>query len=361
MAEDAKVVIAWAAERKISLESINIVMDLGFTSVESICTIEAGDLKKSIPIGQQKMILKAVAGLAPSKGEASAPNATANVDIPGENPDNGTPSTSNTITNQNAFECRLAEQINLRNAQGVNGQIVQTPAQAPADPPVTGMYSWQDPQVYLKSTTNSKPLCYNIVDFVDMNFSGSEKVVSTEGDFELVCRTGVRKPKLENVTISQWSGANIAILYKLFQDGALGLSEVFDYLSYTSHIYSLISSYELGSVYLYDREYRRLQAAHKFRWGTAVGHLSAGFLRLRNSGNSQQGNQKTKSTYRPEGQRTSYRPHQSHSSAGKTICNNYNSKWGCTFTGCKYDHVCNTPGCGKSHPSHAHSHVDSKN
>ena len=363
-AEDAKQVIAWAAANKISLSAIQIVIDLGFNSLDSISGIDADNINqggsKKISIGQQKQILKAVAKLAPPEEGASLATTSANTDHPAqiENPNNGT---NPLVIDNDAFQRRLAEHVNMPASSNNGNQVLHNPAPAPGDPPVTGMYSWQDPQVYLKSTLNSKSPCYNIVDFVDTNSSSDEKVVSTDGDFEFICRAGPRKPKLENVTISQWSGANIAILYKLHQDGALGLSGVFDYLSYSSHVYSLVSSYELGSVYLYDREYRKLQAAHKFRWGTAVGHLSAGFLRLRSSVNSHQGAQKSRATFKTDSQRTSYRQYQTHSTDGKTICKNFNSKWGCTFKGCRFDHACSAPNCGKAHPIHAHSHNDTKN
>lgn len=55
-----------------------------------------------------------------------------------------------------------------------------------------------------------------------------------------------------------------------------------DYLSHTSRIYRLVSSYELVYVFMYDREYRRLQNLQKFRWGTSVFHLAEEYLCLGN-------------------------------------------------------------------------------
>ena len=85
-------------------------------------------------------------------------------------------------------------------------------------------------------------------------------------------KSGV-KPKIETITLSQWSIANLVILYKLLGEGKLLDQGVIDYLSYTTKVYQLTQRYENVSVYLYDREYRKMQAAHNFRWGTDIPHL----------------------------------------------------------------------------------------
>ena len=111
-----------------------------------------------------------------------------------------------------------------------------------------------------------------------------------------------------------------------------------------------MNAYDLVSVYMFDREYRRLQHAHKFRWGTVVGHLSAQHLRLRqskeyvgNAKNSRQNNAFNQSKL------------VSHSLEGKPICRKYNGRGGCSLAECRYMHVCNVPGCNREHPSASHA------
>ena len=82
--------------------------------------------------------------------------------------------------------------------------------------------------------------------------SDTDKIVSSNEEYQLICRSGPRKPKLENLAVNQWSVANIAILHKLVQKSTLPLSQVFEYMN----------AYDLVSVYMFDREYRRLQHAH---------------------------------------------------------------------------------------------------
>lgn len=367
-AEGIQAVISWAASYKISLETSKIIVELGFTSMEAVECLTADDIKgKKIPIGQQKLLLKAVAGLGANQAPTPAPG-VAGGNHPPHRVEPSTSGTSSNVTNSNvinvnnedAFLHRLTSELRSTPAQGATAgtdQVVQA-SQVQQGSPITGNYSWTDPQVYLKGISGARCAHYAIVDFVDISSSPVERVVSSNDDFEIVCRSGTRKPKLENISISQWSGANIAILYRLHQDGTLGLPEVFDYLSYTSHIYSLISSHELISVFYYDQEYRRLQAMHKFRWGTAIGHLAPGFLRLRNPGTT---SHKVKSGY--EFKRTSGRTNHGHSSEGRQICRGYNSKSGCNYRNCKFEHVCNVPGCAKTHPSFAHTSqsTDTKN
>jgi len=375
----------WASDKRIQLDTIKACKELGYTSLEALECLSKEDLKKAtvpVPVGQQRLLLKAVAGLGAPEGTHSPATLLTNGDRTASTPQEGLNPASlesnnvegggvsipgaslgpNLLDGEDAFIRRLADQLGRAPAQpGMGGQTQPSASGGlpiPPAPPITGTLSWQDPQVYLKSVAGSKDQHYSIVDFVDAHLDISEKVVSSGDGFDLVYRSGSRKPKLENLTISQWSGANIAILYRLYQDGTLGLANIFDYLSYTTHIYSLISSHELGSVYQFDREYRRLQGLHKFRWGTSIGHLAPGYLRLRNTATSHPAS-KAKPVHRPDRppQRTSY---QSHSSEGKVICKNFNTRFGCTYQGCKFEHVCNVPGCGRSHPGFTHGQ-DSKN
>ena len=63
-AENIKAVIAWASEKKVSLDTIRAVIDMGFTSLEALECITREEVKKSnAPVGQQKLLLKAVGGL----------------------------------------------------------------------------------------------------------------------------------------------------------------------------------------------------------------------------------------------------------------------------------------------------------
>ena len=211
--------------------------------------------------------------------------------------------------------------------------------------------SWQDPQIFLESATSGKsaPTHYDITEFV-ANSVEEEVLVEANGTQQVVVKTGPRRPKLETVTLAQWSVANLAILYRLVEGSKLHAGNILDYLSYTTKVCQLLQRYTLVSVLLYDREYRQLQARHGFRWGTDVPHFHTIHLQPRvvrqihpDPVRVNKGNQKNST------------PVSSMTLDGKVICKLYNSKSGCHYKKCKFAHQCSQPGCHQYHSSNSHN------
>ena len=143
--------------------------------------------------------------------------------------------------------------------------------------------SWSDPQAHIASATGKSASTYHdICDFVP-NAIMEEFLVGGQDEQQLVIKSGLKKPKLESLTLSQWSVTNLAILYRLANEGKLGGSSLMDYLSYSTKVYQLVQRFSLASVMLYDREYRKLQGSMNFRWGTDVQHLHTLFLQPRDN------------------------------------------------------------------------------
>ena len=141
---------------------------------------------------------------------------------------------------------------------------------------------WKDPQIYLSLAANGKSASsrYDIVDFVSGNVE-EEVVVGGSGSHQVILKSGPKEPKLENVSLAQWTIANLAILYRLHGEAKLTEESILDNLSYTRKVYQLVQRFNLVSVLLYDRDYRKLQCAHEFRWGTDVPHLHSVYLQPR--------------------------------------------------------------------------------
>ena len=152
-----------------------------------------------------------------------------------------------------------------------------------------------------------------------------EVVAGTHEGRQIIIKSGA-KPKLDSLTLSQWSIANLAILYMLLGEGKLDEQGMVDYLSYTTNIYQLIQRYENISVYFYDREYRKMQACRKFPWGTDVPHLQTMQLTPRASRNNGRPSPPVKQTLRAGLVTTDGRP----------IFKLYNTHRGCGFTDCKF-------------------------
>ena len=65
-----------------------------------------------------------------------------------------------------------------------------------------------------------------------------EMIVGGNGSQQVVVMSRPPKPKLENVSLAQWSVANLAILYKLVAEGKLHGGYILDYLSFNPADYS---------------------------------------------------------------------------------------------------------------------------
>ena len=222
---------------------------------------------------------------------------------------------------------------------------------------INDIATWQDPQLCFKTVDNfaCSSKHFDITDFVSSNMGGAtighESLLSDASGGQLIFKTGPVKPKLESITLCDWSLANLSILYKLLESGEISSSTQADYLSYTKRIYQLVKCYEMTSVFFYDREYRCLQNQHKFRWGTDVPHLQTIFLRPRAHQQKPQPQRGT-SANNGIGKQLVFA---SHSVSGKQICKKFNSRLGCHIPNCRFEHICGVPGCGLAHPAQNHS------
>ena len=106
-----------------------------------------------------------------------------------------------------------------------------------------------------------------------------EQVLSECSGARVLVKSGPAKPKLEGLSKAQWSLANLAIFNKLVTEGELDEQGMLDYMSHTAYMYRLMLSKDKASVFQYDREYRREQSQHQFRWGTHALHLNDVCLR----------------------------------------------------------------------------------
>ena len=271
-----EVVLQWARENKISEGAVDRLFEEGFTSLEALRLLDEEDLSKSkIPRGQKKLILACVRGLGKNdehqqsgvnrvaqtnltermraqSPESAQTNQSAaagtshdveNGDSQGRQhqPDNYVQGLVNQLV-RGQFQAQngLASDLNIRHCP-VSGSGSGVLNEAPplvgdvnlAQAPVT--QSWKDPQIYLSSaaTGKSAPSYYDIIDFVGGGVE-EEVIVGNTGSHQVVLKSGPRKPKLENVSLAQWTVANLAILYKLQGEAKLTIESIMDYLSYTT-------------------------------------------------------------------------------------------------------------------------------
>ena len=76
-----------------------------------------------------------------------------------------------------------------------------------------------------------------------------------------------------------WIAANARITAALYDSDDLDHGAAKDYMAYTTKIVELSSRYTWALVLAYDQEYRRRQAAARFRWGSDSQHLCTVLLK----------------------------------------------------------------------------------
>ena len=210
LAEEETKVRAWAASRNISADTCNVVFAMGFSSLETLSCLEADDLRKSkVPIGQQKLLLHCVAKqLATSDSTRDEAPAQQPIEAPPAPVENAAPSTSagevDESGREDSFVRQLPEQLSVEQQETRQvGRSANTAAvDAIMNTELPGMLSRQNPQFHLQpvSVTGSS---YDITDFVD-SLNETDKVVSSNDEFQLICRSGPRKPKLEKLAVNHW-------------------------------------------------------------------------------------------------------------------------------------------------------------
>ena len=338
----------WATKHKISQNVVKVLTGEGYDSLEAISLLTMDDVNDInakpaqkgaiIPRGQQKLLIKAVQQMTgdvatPPEGAEKTTAVTQTVHLQGQTHDDPYVTAVSGLLQQQQQQQR--QNIGMPSNGGATPGMTQVQEQA----------SWADPQVHLRMAGKIDVTYYDITDYV--NVSGARDRVLNEGPdgLQVVVKTGPAKPKLETLSQAQWSLANLAILDKLVGEGALDKHGILDYLSHTAYMYRLMLTKDTASVFTYDREYRREQALHGYRWGTHALHLNDVHLLPKKTKPQQQQQQPRTRPPRLQGPTTS---------SGETICKKYNSSDGCTLTACKFMHVCSVTGCEKPHPATIH-------
>ena len=101
-----------------------------------------------------------------------------------------------------------------------------------------------DPMVYLTGFSRSTTVL-DICDFVNVTpvtveWSDCDSTADAIDQY-VKARSGPRRPKLEDLTISQWGLANIRIMHKLYPQGTPGIAS---YLAYTCKVFEHFGNFD---------------------------------------------------------------------------------------------------------------------
>ena len=175
-----------------------------------------------------------------------------------------------------------------------------------------------------------------------MTAGEEENVIQLGQNTRSSVNVGYKRPKLSDVTISEWNVANNKILFHLIGTGRLPTySDIKSYLVYSVKINQLASKYGWLSVLQYDEDYRINQNKHSFPWTYDNMHMHTYLLNPHSvaPGSGRQ--------YRPQMQSNKQGSNAQASLTvdvtqdGMTICKKFNRFRGCNFDKCSFAHVCN--------------------
>jgi len=102
----------------------------------------------------------------------------------------------------------------------------------------------EDLQIRLLTTARRRSACpyYDTIDFFARD-KIEDIIAGLQEGKQIVIKSGV-KAKLESIPLSQWSIANLAIMYHLMGERKLVGKGVVDYLLFTTKVYQLTQRFE---------------------------------------------------------------------------------------------------------------------
>ena len=129
------------------------------------------------------------------------------------------------IYSQTIINSLVAQQTQLSNNQLPSSGPLTNNYITPTSAPNLGIDqtqpSWQDPQIHIATATGKSGLFYlDVCDFVPHSVE-KELVIGGQGEQQVVVKSGPKKPKLKTLSLSQWSIANLSILYRRSSEGKL--------------------------------------------------------------------------------------------------------------------------------------------
>ena len=176
-----------------------------------------------------------------------------------------------------------------------------------------------------------------ITDFVSDTVTDTEEI--SLGPGATLKLTSGTKPKLHAVSPAMWIAANARIMAALYDSGDLDHGAAKDYMAYTAKIGELASRYTWASVLAYDQEYRRRQAAARFRCGSDSQHLCTVLLKEKAA---------TPTGIKQRGGQTGRRV----GPGGREVCIQYNHGKCSYGPRCNFEHMCLL--CLQAHPQSDH-------
>ena len=162
----------------------------------------------------------------------------------------------------------------------------------------------------------------------------------------------------ESISIPKWVVLNTRNFYTFLLENKLSTQlAIQDYLAYTVKTMELIARFDWKSIFMYNSEFKKLQAIYKFSWSLDSTHLHMVLLQPIYKRNP------TTVTTKPSASTTNQQTAFARFTPdGRVICRNFHGLKGCALLNCNFANVCNRKVAGKacamSHPGFFHKVVE---
>ena len=282
---------AWVKKIGMNRHSTGILRDNDLVTKVALSALTEEEIKEiGLSLGQRKTLVSAITDL-------KAENTVSSGDNNGQDTSSGSSTTTSqantTTTNQTTLDQMISAVCNATTTPG--GSIQSSGMHSLLQPGSThgtggtpgSFTNFTDrsqridlnPLVYL---ANPNPEYLDITDFVPQvkisTGQNQEQTVTSSDDVQLILKSGPKKPKLQDIDQALYMAASSRILAHLLNTGKINSNQVPHYLAYMVKIGMLAQRYQWMSVLLYDREYRKLQSAYNFPWGSDTQHLAQVYL-----------------------------------------------------------------------------------
>lgn len=371
----------WAEEYELSPETLNLLEDKGFISKKSLSKLSSDMVKtlfaKGLKPAQLLLLQDAVDSLQPSRSQEISDNPTAGTSRQTNNSQATVLAAEQRVqptqfARANQHQEHLQRQLNevgtltaediLKIVSGQDSQptLDKSNQQHAGIQGTGGKAELFDPLAHdLRSVATSTKF-RDIRDFISSktknakgsNYSHDQDGVVNINGVDLVVKES--KGPLENVKISQYMEASCRILRAMVLEDKAPLDQVMDYVGYMTKFSMLAQSFRWDSLMRYDYEYRKAQAEQGFKWGADSPYMMQLYLMPPSTIPDRSNSIRPQAAQR--GTKPRKTPNKFNPASGQIICQKYNGRQGCSYTGCKYAHVCMT--CYLDHPEIQHKPRD---
>ena len=307
----------WCKEYEINDDTMNALLEKGYNSYRSLRLLTTDDIqklfsKKVLP-AQLSLLQEGVSILQPmaptSRSAATASNPTSM--------DSSSPVLPMEASQQATGGSREDRAVNVQELLQMCGLGGPPPTDTgeplyPTDPYCLGKGPFANKYREVGSHVTSLPT------------TEEEGTAVTVGGISFTMASE-RKVKRDKLKMAQYIEGALTILRAMITEDHMPMHRILDYVNYLIQVSRFAQTFAWPAVLNFDAIYRKQQSELGFRWGTSSATLMQTQLRVDPQGTA-------KAPQHP--------PNVKDPNTGRTVCQKWNGRRGCTYQNCTFSHVC---------------------